>query len=223
VELVLATRPESFIGAPEDWDRAEGALREAAERAGFVCGLSPGGGAFYAPKLEFNFKDVLGRSWTLATVQVDLAMPARFGLRFVGRDGAEHQPAMVHRAILGSLERFIAIYLEHTGGDLPLWLAPLQVVVLPVADRHQEYAQKVARALEEAKVAAEADLRSETLSYRVRGAETQKIPYVLVVGDREQADGTVTVRRRHAKGQETLSVDAFRTRIEEEILTRGIS
>jgi threonyl-tRNA synthetase len=223
VELVLATRPQSFIGSPEDWERAEGALRMAAERAGFECGLSPGGGAFYAPKLEFNFKDVLGRSWTLATVQVDLAMPARFGLRYVGRDGAEHQPAMVHRAILGSLERFIAIYLEHTGGDLPLWLAPVQVAVLPVADRHQEYAQKVTRALEDAKVAAEADLRSETLSYRVRSAETRKIPYTLVVGDREQADGTVTVRRRHAKGQETQSVDAFRTRIEEEILTRGIS
>jgi threonyl-tRNA synthetase len=223
VELVLATRPASFIGEPADWDRAEQALRSAAERAGFECGLSPGGGAFYAPKLEFNFKDVLGRSWTLATVQVDLAMPARFGLRYVGSDGAEHQPAMVHRAILGSLERFIAIYLEHTGGDLPLWLAPLQAVVLPVADRHHEYARKVARALEEARVAIDVDLRSETLGYRVRSAETQKIPYVLVVGDREQADGTVSVRRRHAKGQETLSVDAFRTRIEEEIITRGIS
>jgi threonyl-tRNA synthetase len=223
VELVLATRPASFIGAPEDWDGAERALRSAAERAGFECGISPGGGAFYAPKLEFNFKDVLGRSWTLATVQVDLAMPARFGLRYVGSDGAEHQPAMVHRAILGSLERFIAIYLEHTAGDLPLWLAPSQVALLPVADRHHEYAQKVARTLEDARVSVELDLRSETLGYKVRSAETQKIPYVLVVGDREQADGTVSVRRRHAKGQETVSVDAFRTRIEEEIETRGIS
>jgi threonyl-tRNA synthetase len=223
VELVLATRPDPFIGAPDDWDRAERALADAAERAGFHCELSPGGGAFYAPKLEFNFKDVLGRSWTLATVQVDMAMPARFGLRYVGSDGAEHQPAMIHRAILGSLERFIGIYLEHTGGDLPLWLAPVQAAVLPVADRHREYAQKVARALEDARVAVELDVRSETLGYRVRAAETQKIPYVLVVGDREQADGTVTVRRRHAKGQETVSVDAFRSRIEEEIVTRGIS
>jgi threonyl-tRNA synthetase len=130
---------------------------------------------------------------------------------------------MIHRAILGSLERFIGIYLEHTGGDLPLWLAPVQAAVLPVADRHGEYAQKVARALEDARVAVELDVRSETLGYRVRAAETQKIPYVLVVGDREQADGTVTVRRRHAKGQETVSVDAFRSRIEEEIVTRGIS
>jgi threonyl-tRNA synthetase len=223
VELVLATRPESFIGAPADWDRAERALRDAAERAGFHCSLSPGGGAFYAPKLEFNFKDVLGRSWTLATVQVDMAMPARFGLRYVGSDGGEHEPAMIHRAILGSLERFIGIYLEHTGGDLPLWLAPVQAAVLPVADRHREYAHKVARALEDAGVAVELDQRSETLGYRVRSAETQKIPYVLVVGDREQAEGTVTVRRRHAKGQETASVDAFRSRIEEEIVTRGIS
>jgi threonyl-tRNA synthetase len=223
VELVLATRPDRFIGDPADWERAERALQHAAERAGFACGISPGGGAFYAPKLEFNFRDVLGRSWTLATVQVDLAMPARFGLRYVGSDGAEHEPAMVHRAILGSLERFIGIYLEHTGGDLPLWLAPVQAVVLPVADRHHEYAQKVARALDEARIAVELDLRSETLGYRVRGAETQKIPYVLVVGDREQSEGTVTVRRRHGKGQETVSVDAFRSRIEEEIVTRGIS
>jgi threonyl-tRNA synthetase len=223
VELVLATRPASFIGELADWERAERALQSAAERAGFECGISPGGGAFYAPKLEFNFKDVLGRSWTLATVQVDLAMPERFGLRYIGSDGAEHRPAMVHRAILGSLERFIAIYLEHTAGDLPLWLAPVQAAVLPVADRHHEYAQKVARALGDAGVSVEVDARSETLGYKVRSAETQKIPYVLVVGDREQADGSVSVRRRHSKGQESVSVDAFRTRIEEEIVTRGIS
>jgi threonyl-tRNA synthetase len=198
-------------------------LREAVERAGFACGLNPGGGAFYAPKIEFNFRDALGRSWQLATVQVDMAMPARFGLQYIGRDGAEHQPAMVHRAILGSLERFIAIYLEHTAGDLPLWLAPLQVLVLPISDRHQEYARKVQRALSDAGVAAELDERSETLSYRIRSAEAQKVPYVLVVGDREQSDGTVTVRRRHRQGQESLGVDAFRARIEEEISTRGIS
>jgi threonyl-tRNA synthetase len=152
-----------------------------------------------------------------------MAMPGRFGLRYIGSDGQEHQPAMLHRAILGTLERFIAIYLEHTGGDLPLWLAPVQAVVLPVADRQEEYARKVDHALRDAGVHSEMDARNETLAYRVRGAETQKIPYVLVVGDRERSDGTVTVRRRHRKGQETVGVDEFRATIEEEIRTRGIS
>jgi threonyl-tRNA synthetase len=166
---------------------------------------------------------VLDRSWQLSTVQVDMAMPAGFGLRYIGQDGNEHQPAMIHRAILGSVERFIAVYLEHTGGDLPLWLAPVQAVVLPVSDRHEEYARKVSDTLSDAGVRSEADTRNETLGYRVRGAETQKVPYVLVVGDREKSDGTVTIRRRHKKEQTTAGVDEFRATIEEEIRTRGVS
>jgi threonyl-tRNA synthetase len=224
VEMAVATRPaDKFIGDPEDWEHAERLLTAAVERAGFECGVNPGEGAFYGPKIECNFRDVLGRVWQLSTVQVDMAMPERFGLSYIGSDGKEHRPAMLHRAILGTLERFIAIYLEHTGGDLPLWLAPVQAVVLPVAEQHEEYARKVDGALRDAGVSSEIDARNETLAYRVRQAETQKIPYALVVGNREQSDGTVTVRRRHLKGQQTVGVDEFRSTIEEEIRTRGIS
>jgi threonyl-tRNA synthetase len=223
VEVSVATRPESFVGDPADWDVAERKLIQAVERAGFPPRIKEGEAAFYAPKVEFDFRDVLDRVWTLTTIQVDMAMPGSFELRYIGRDGQEHEPAMIHRAVLGSLERFIAIYLEHTAGDLPLWLAPVQSVVLPIADRHEEYARKVGDALGEAGVRSAVDARNETLGYRVRAAETQKVPYVLVVGDREISNGTVTVRRRHQQGQDTTGVDEFRSHIEEEIRTRGIS
>ena len=224
-EFEVATRPpEKFIGAVEDWDRAERLLVDAVERAGHPCGINPGEGAFYGPKIDFNFRDVLGRSWQLSTVQIDMAMPERFGLRYIGRDGEEHQPAMIHRAVLGSLERFIAIYLEHTAGDLPIFLAPLQAVVLPVADRHAEYARKLVRLLRDVGIRAELDDRNETLNYRVRGAEVRKVPRTLVVGDREQSEGTVTVRSRHQKKrQQTLAADEFRDQLQEEIRARGIS
>ncbi|MEE8558927.1 MAG: threonine--tRNA ligase, partial [Myxococcota bacterium] len=223
VEVSVATRPEKFIGDPASWERAERLLIQAVDRAGFPPAIKAGEAVFYAPKVEFDFRDVLGRVWTLATIQVDMAAPGRFGLRYIGPDGGEHEPAMVHRAILGSLERFIAIYLEHTGGDLPLWLAPVQVIVLPIAERHEDYARKVSDSLAEARVRSEMDCRNETLGYRVRSAETQKIPFILVVGDREKTDGTVTVRRRHRKDQDAMSVDEFRSTVEEEVKTRGIS
>jgi threonyl-tRNA synthetase len=223
VQVAVSTRPEKFAGEPADWDEGERTLVDAVREAGYGCGIKPGEAAFYAPKVEFDFRDVLGRSWTLATLQIDMAMPGRFGLRYVGRDGREHQPSMLHRAILGSLERFIGIYLEHTAGDFPLWLAPVQAVVLPVAERHEEYARKVQGALAAAGLRVELDARNETLGYRVRAAETQKIPFVLVAGDREQADGAVNVRRRHRADQETLSVDRFRALLEEETRTRGLS
>jgi threonyl-tRNA synthetase len=222
-QLYVSTRPDKFIGRIEDWDRAEKLLVEAVERAGFECGIKPREGAFYAPKIECHFKDVLGRPWQLSTIQVDMAMPGRFGLRYIGPDGAEHEPAMLHRAVFGSLERFIAIYLEHTGGDFPLFLAPQQVVVLPVSDRQTEYAHQLSERLCAAGVRAEADLRNETLNYRVRAAETQKIPYVLVVGEREQESASVSVRRRHVSGQAVLPFDRFQMNIQEEIRTRGIS
>jgi threonyl-tRNA synthetase len=223
LEVYVSTRGSEFIGDPADWDRAEKALIESVERAGFECRIKPGGAVFYAPKVECDFHDALGRAWTLATVQIDMARPERFGLRYIGTDGQEHRPAMLHRAVLGSLERFIAIYIEHTSGDFPLWLAPVQASVLPVADRHEEFARKVLDALQAGGVRAALDDRNETLGYRVRSAETQKIPYILVVGDREQAESTVSVRRRHRKGQQTVGVDEFRSKIEEEIRTRGIS
>ena len=223
VKVSVSTRPEKFIGDPADWDRAERALVDAVEAAGHRCGIKRGEAAFYAPKVEFDFEDVLGRAWTLATLQIDMAMPGRFGLRYVGRDGELHQPAMLHRAVLGSLERFIAIYLEHTAGDFPLWLAPVQAVVLPVAERHLGWARRVGEALARAGVRAEVDERNEKLGFKIREAETHKIPVMLVVGDEETAQGTVNPRRRHAPrgASPAIALEAFVGSLTEEIQRRG--
>ncbi|MAG30547.1 MAG: threonine--tRNA ligase, partial [Deltaproteobacteria bacterium] len=199
VEMAVSTRPEEFLGEPEDWDIAEKALIGAVERAGFSCQIKEGDAAFYAPKVEADFKDVLGRAWTLATIQIDMAMPGRFGLRYVGRDGELHQPAMLHRAVLGSLERFIGIYIEHTGGDFPFWLSPLQVVALPIADRHAPRSREIQAVLSAAGLRAEVDDRSETLGFRIRDAEKQKIPLTLVIGDEEVERGSVSPRLRKSK------------------------
>ena len=223
VATYVSTRPAQFIGRIEDWERAERLLVEAVEQNGKLSGIKRGEGAFYGPKIERHFQDVMGRWWQLGTIQVDTAMPGRFGLRYVGADGAEHEPAMLHRAVLGSLERFIAIYLEHTGGNFPVFLAPQQTVVLPVSDRQTAYAREVVELLRAAGVRAEADLRSETLNYRVRAAETHKIPYALVVGEREQASRSVSVRRRKSGAQEVMPLEQFEKNIQEEIRTRGIS
>jgi len=222
VKVSVSTRPERFLGDPSDWDRAEQTLIDSVRGAGYECGIKYGEAAFYAPKVEFDFLDVLGRSWTLSTLQIDMAMPGRFGLRYVGCDGGEHQPAMLHRAVLGSLERFIAIYLEHTAGDFPLWLAPVQAIVLPIAERHVEYGRKVEGALRSGGVRAELDARSEKLGFKVREAEIQKIPLMVVVGDQEQTNGTVALRRRHGSKEPaaSLPVDAFVAQVADEIAAR---
>jgi threonyl-tRNA synthetase len=211
VEMSVSTRPEQFLGEPEDWDAAEKTLIEAVEAAGYECHIKEGEAAFYAPKVEADFRDVLGRAWTLGTIQIDMALPGRFGLRYVGRDGEYHQPAMLHRAVLGSLERFIAIYIEHTAGDFPFWLAPEQVTLLPIAERHTEYAEAVAVRLVGAGVRAEVDARSETLGFKVREAETRKVPLMGVIGDQELENGTVTPRLRKSEGRSpaAMTVDAW--------------
>ena len=210
IEMAVSTRPDEFLGEPEDWDVAEKALIDAVERAGFKCKIKEGDAAFYAPKVEADFRDVLGRAWTLATIQIDMAMPGRFDLRYVGRDGELHQPAMLHRAILGSLERFIGIYIEHTGGDFPFWLSPIQVVILPISDRHQERAHELKAALASKRVRAEVDDRSETLGFRVREGQTQKIPLTLVIGDDEVERGTVSPRlRKSKKAMDAMSAEAL--------------
>lgn len=224
VQVSVSTRPDPFLGEPADWDRAEATLIEAVKAAGYPCGIKPKEGAFYGPKVECDFFDVLGRRWTLATIQIDTAMPSSFGLRYVGRDGHEHQPAMLHRAVLGSLERFISIYLEHTAGDFPLWLAPVQVGVLPITERHVEYAAKVTEALRARGIRADLDARNEKLGFKIREAETQKIPVMVVVGDQEEASGTVTPRRRHgSKESAAIPLDAFAAGLAEEIATRRMA
>jgi threonyl-tRNA synthetase len=199
LEMAVSTRPERFLGEPSDWDRAEKVLIGSVEAAGYQCTIKPGDGAFYGPKVEADFRDVLGRAWTLGTIQVDVGMPGRFGLRYVGRDGDLHQPAMLHRAVLGSLERFIGIYIEHTGGDFPFWVSPIQVLALPIADRHAPRAHEIQAALSSVQVRAEVDDRSETLGFRIRDAEKQKIPLTLVIGDEEVERGTVSPRLRKSK------------------------
>jgi threonyl-tRNA synthetase len=222
VEMAVSTRPEQYLGTPADWDVAEKTLIDAVEAAGYKCAIKEGEAAFYAPKVEADFRDVLGRVWTLGTIQIDLAMPARFGLEYVGRDGEPHQPAMLHRAILGSLERFLGIYIEHTGGDFPFWLAPVQVAILPISEKQQAYAEKLAGALMRARIRAQLDDRSETLGFKIREAEMQKIPLMLVVGESEVESGTVTPRLRHVKKQsrEATGVEALIAELVEAVEVR---
>ena len=211
IALAVSTRPEEFLGLREDWDEAEKLLIECVERAGYDCAIKEGEAVFYGPKVEADFSDVLGRAWTLGTIQIDMAMPARFGLEYVGRDGERHQPAMLHRAVLGSLERFMALYIEHTGGDFPFWLSPVQVFVLPISEAQHARAQEVAGILVAAGVRAEVDLRSETLGFKIREAEIAKIPLTLVIGEKEAEAGTVTPRLRKSKKKsaEPIALDAL--------------
>ena len=195
----LATRPEKFLGEVATWDHAESSLRQALERAGQPYMVEEGEGAFYGPKIDFDITDALGRKWQCGTIQLDYQMPARFDLKYVGADNAEHTPVVIHRAIFGSFERFIGILIEHFAGAFPLWMAPLQVTVLPIADRHADYARQVLARLQAAGLRASVDDRQEKVNYKIREAQLQKIPYMLVVGDKEAAEGQVAVRSR-AKG-----------------------
>jgi threonyl-tRNA synthetase len=198
VRLELSTRPEQRIGSDEVWDKSEAALLQALESNGLDYDLNPGDGAFYGPKIDMHMTDSLGRSWQLGTCQIDYNMPARFGLVYTGADNAEHQPVMIHRALMGSYERFIGILLEHFGGELPLWLAPLQAIVLPISDRHLDYGRDILAALTAAGLRTELDDRGESIGRQIRDAELRKIPFMLVVGDREAAAGEVGVREhRH--------------------------
>jgi threonyl-tRNA synthetase len=217
VNVELSTRPEKSIGTDEQWEHAEGALREALERQGRTYDVSPGEGTFYGPKIDFHITDALGRSWQCGTCQIDFFMPERFELAYTGADNAEHTPVMIHRALLGSMERFAGILIEHHAGRFPLWLAPQQVLVLPVADRHNEYAREVLRELGEAGLRARADERTESVGKKIRDAELARAPYMLVVGDRELEDGSVAVRH-HGEGdlgQMKLSELVERLRAEE--------
>jgi threonyl-tRNA synthetase len=208
-EVELSTRPPKSIGSAETWERAEAALRGALERSGTAYRVSPGEGAFYGPKIDFHVGDALGRSWQLGTIQLDYQMPERFGLTYVGDDGAEHRPVMIHRAILGSLERFMAILIEHTAGAFPVWLAPVQAVVLPISEKFTAYGARVHAELLAAGVRVELDARNEKLGYRIREAQLQKVPYMLVVGAREEESGTLAVRRRAGDDLGTLAPAAF--------------
>jgi threonyl-tRNA synthetase len=196
MRVELSTRPEKRIGADQLWDEAEGALERALARAGVAYDLNPGDGAFYGPKIDLHMTDSIGRSWQMGTIQLDFQMPERFDITYTGEDNAEHRPAMVHRALMGAFERFIGILIEHYAGAFPVWLAPLQVAVVPVADRHNAYAESVVAELRAAGLRAEADLRGESVGKKIAENEHLRLPCILVVGDREAEAGTVSVRRR---------------------------
>ncbi|MBI3969598.1 MAG: threonine--tRNA ligase, partial [Chloroflexi bacterium] len=195
-EVYLATRPEKYVGDPADWEHATRALERACQSRGLAYEIDEGGGAFYGPKIDLKIRDALGRAWQCTTVQFDFNMSARFGLTFIGEDGKEHQPYMVHRALLGSLERFFGVLIEHYGGAFPVWLAPVQATVIPIADRHLPYAEEVAGQLRAAGFRVHVDGRREKMGYKIREAQLQKVPYMLVVGDQEVAASAAAVRKR---------------------------
>lgn len=210
-------KSDKYVGSDEAWEQAQSAILQAVEHMGIQYTVAEGEAAFYGPKLDFLAKDCLGRMWQLGTVQVDYTLPERFDLEYIGPDGQPHRPVMIHRAPFGSLERLIGILIEHYGGAFPLWLAPVQVIVLPIADRHVPYAQQIRQRLEEEGFRVEVDARNEKTGFKVREAELQKIPYMLVVGDRDMQNGTVSVRKRSVGDQGAIPLDAFIARLREEM------
>lgn len=220
--IELSTRPENSMGAQEDWDIATDALRDAITELGYDFEVNEGDGAFYGPKLDFHLKDCLGRTWQCGTIQLDFQLPERFELEYVGADGAKHRPIMIHRVVFGSIERFIGILTEHFAGAFPTWLAPVQVKLLPIADRHYDYLKAVENKLEERGIRCEIDDRSEKIGFKIRSAQMEKIPYMLVAGDKDIENGTVSVRSRKEGEQGAMSVDEFADMIEKEIKSKAL-
>ncbi len=220
--IELSTRPEKRLGSEELWDRAEAALAAALDSQGIDYEVNAGDGAFYGPKIDFQVKDAIGRSWQLGTIQLDYQLPERFELEYIGDDGAEHRPVMIHRAMLGSLERFMGILIEHTGGAFPVWLAPVQARVIPVSEKQAGYADKVRQELAASGARVEADLRNEKLGYKIREAQVNKVPYMIVVGGREEEAGQVAPRLRTGEDLGAMAVDDFLDRLRDRTATRSL-
>lgn len=216
----LSTRPEDSMGSDEDWNLATDALREALDALGMDYVVNEGDGAFYGPKIDFHLEDSIGRTWQCGTIQLDFQLPLRFNLEYTGADGEKHRPIMIHRVAFGSIERFIGILIEHFAGAFPTWLAPVQVKVLPISDKYLEYGEKVFEALKEAGIRAEIDTRAEKIGYKIREAQMQKIPYMLVVGAKEEEEGLVSVRSRFAGDEGQKSLEDFLCNIKKEIAGR---
>ena len=221
IQIELSTRPEKSVGSPETWEQAEAALAEALAESGDSWVVNPGDGAFYGPKIDFHVRDALRRSHQCATIQLDFSQAPAFDLNYATEDGGRERPVVIHRAILGSVERFFALLLEHTGGALPVWIAPVQAVLIPIADRHQAQAAEVAAALRAQGFRISVDDRREKMGYKIREAEVGRVPFMVVLGDREVEEGTVAVRTRGRRGQETMTAAALGERLDE--LTRNRS
>ena len=212
-EVMLSTRPEKSVGDPERWDLATESLRRTLEKRSLSYEVDAGGGAFYGPKIDVHIRDAIGRLWQCTTVQFDFNLPERFGLTYIGEDGNEHQPYMVHRALLGALERFMGVLIEHYGGAFPIWLAPVQAVVIPIASRHEDYARKVESQLAESSIRVHTDIRNERMNAKIREAQIQKVPYMLIVGDREEEAATAAVRLRSGEDLGPMPLNQIASRI----------
>ena len=221
-KIELSTMPEDHIGTVEQWEHNQEILKEAITEMGKDFEINEGDGAFYGPKLDFHLADSLGRTWQCGTVQLDSQLPERFELEYIGEDGQKHRPVMLHRVVLGSIERFIGVITEHFAGKFPLWLSPVQAVILPIAERHHAYAQQLQQQLEAAGLRVECDTRSEKIGYKIREAQLQKTPYMLVVGDKEQEDGTVSVRHRKDGDLGSMALQAFIHKAQAEVASKEI-
>jgi len=215
-------RPRSSKGttgytSEENWINAENAIREVADERGIPAIVAYGEAAFYGPKMDFMVKDALGRKWQLGTIQVDYNLPERFELEYVGADNEKHRPVMIHRAPFGSMERFVAVLIEHCAGNFPLWLTPEQLIILPISEKYQNYAENVLKLMENAEIRAQIDTRSEKMGRKIRDAEVRKIPYMLIVGEKEAEDGTVSVRRHGEGDLGTFSIEAIVQKIQDEV------
>jgi len=219
-QAYLSTKPEKSVGEPAVWHEAEQALEAALNRAAIPFEIDEGGGAFYGPKIDLKVKDAIGREWQLSTIQFDFNMSERFNLTYIGEDGQPHRPYMVHRALLGSMERFFGVLIEHYAGAFPVWLAPVQAMIIPIADRHVDYAQQVAAQLKQQGLRVAVDDRGERMNAKIRDAQTQKIPYMLVVGDKEAAEGQVALRLRSGENPGAMALDAFIARAQADIAAK---
>jgi threonyl-tRNA synthetase len=221
VRVKFSDRPEKRAGSDATWDKAEGALKAAVEAAGLEYTLNPGEGAFYGPKLEFVLRDAIGRDWQCGTLQVDFVLPERLGAEYVGEDGAPHRPVMLHRAILGSMERFLGILIENHAGRFPTWLAPVQAVVMNITDGQADYCRRAADFLQNQGLRVETDLRNEKVGFKIREHTLQRVPYLLVAGDREAGSNTLAVRTRNGKDLGAMPLEALASKLAEEIASRG--
>lgn len=220
--IELSTQPEDSMGAKEDWDIATDALRNAITELGYDYEVNEGDGAFYGPKLDFHLTDCLGRTWQCGTIQLDFQLPERFELEYTGSDGEKHRPIMIHRVVFGSIERFIGILTEHFAGAYPTWLAPVQVKMLPIADRHLDRIYEIKKQLEAAGIRVEVDDRSEKIGFKIRSAQLEKVPYMLIVGDKDVENNTVSVRSRKDGEKGAMSVESFIMDLVEEIETKAL-
>jgi threonyl-tRNA synthetase len=216
-KVELSTKPDNSMGTKEQWDIAEKALQDALDSLNMKYELNPGDGAFYGPKIDFHIQDSIGRTWQCGTIQLDFQMPERFDLTYMGADGNKHRPVMLHRALFGSIERFIAILTEHYAGAFPVWLSPVQVKILPLTDRQAEYAKKIKDILVSHDIRVECDFRSEKIGYKIREAQLEKIPYMIVVGDKEMENNQVSVRVRKIGDIGTMFLEEFQNRVIKEI------